>query len=62
MPAITKELKRINNMSSKDKLDWFCNLKPILEHNYELLKSKSSNSPSEYLKIIEEYIEGRKDV
>ncbi len=62
MEAITKELFRINSMSSSDKLMWYRQLEPILQFNYELLKTRSSKNSSNYLKIIEEYTEGRKDV
>ena len=57
MEAITKEITRINRMSLTDKVEWFHNLKPILDYNYKLLKSRSSRSPSLYLNTITEYID-----
>ena len=57
MEAITKEITRINRMSLTDKVEWFHNLKPILDYNYKLLKSRSSRSPSSYLNTITEYID-----
>jgi len=56
MAAITKEIARINNMSPEDKLNWFNGVKHILDHNYELLKSRSSKTSSTYLKVIEDHI------
>jgi len=56
MAAITKEIARINNMSPEDKLNWFIGVKHILDHNYELLKSRSSKTSSTYLKVIEDHI------
>lgn len=56
MAAITKEISRINSMSSKDKLTWFNNIKHILDHNYEHLKSRSSKNSSIYLKVIEDHV------
>lgn len=60
MTAITKELSRINSMSTSDKLEWFRNIKPILDYNYNVLKSRSSKNSSTYLKIIEDYVDRRK--
>lgn len=57
MEAIIKELIRINNMSSAEKLDWLQNMKPILEHNYNLLKSRSSKYYSDHLQVIEDYVD-----
>ena len=59
MSAITKEISRINSMSAKDKLTWFNNIKHILEHNYEHLKSRSSKNSSIYLKVIEDHVTKR---
>lgn len=56
MEAIIKELMRINSMSSYDKLVWYKELKPILEHNYNVLKTRSSKNPLIYLKVIEDHI------
>lgn len=56
MAAITKEISRINNMSSKDKLNWFNSIKPILDYNYELLKTRTSKNSSIYLKDIEDHV------
>ena len=56
LAAITKEISRINNMKRVDKLEWYRNLKHILDFNYNLLKSRSSKSNSKYLQKIENYV------
>ena len=57
MEAITKEISRITHMSFNDKIEWLHNIKPILDHNYKLFKSRSSRSSSTYLNTITEYID-----
>lgn len=50
--AITKELIRINNFKPDEKLDWYKNLKNILEHNYNILHINSRKKiPSAFVGV-----------
>ena len=51
MQAVTDAIKQINRIENK--IEWYNNMKPILEHNKKLLMSRESWSNPAYIKLID---------
>jgi hypothetical protein len=57
MQAITKELVRLNAMSDQERLEWFKNLEPIIKHNFDTLKTRTSNYVKDMIETIKAHLE-----
>jgi hypothetical protein len=59
MTAIVESLKKIQQIPAEQKLDWFCGMQEILEHNYQVLKNNSVNTISASILTIDSYFKGK---
>ena len=57
LDAIIKSIQKINAMSQDEKLKWFAQMKPILEHNYKVMKQNSLVNAPQPMITIKEYFE-----
>jgi hypothetical protein len=57
LDAIINSIKKINAMSSVEKLEWFKNMKSILEYNYKVMEHNSLDSAPQPMLTIKEYFE-----
>jgi hypothetical protein len=57
LDAIIKSIQKINAMSQDEKLKWFEKMKPILEHNYKVMKKNSLVNAPQPMITIKEYFE-----
>jgi hypothetical protein len=55
LDAVVKALESIYKMSPDEKLQWFNNLKPILDHNFKMLVSSNDRAPITTL-MIDQYL------
>jgi hypothetical protein len=58
-PAITDAIKKINNLSNNERLEWFKGMRDILEHNLSILKKNSENQTLEVFKLINAHYKGK---
>lgn len=54
-PAIANAIKKINDLTDEERIEWLKGMKDILEHNAETLKKNSNKHSSETFKIINKH-------
>jgi hypothetical protein len=57
LDAIIKSIKKINALSTDEKLEWFNGMKNIFEHNYNVMKRNSLTNAPQPMLTIKEYFE-----
>ena len=55
MDAVVKEITRLNNMATDDRLPWLAGIRDILTHNYQILSNRSTDDTPIYSNVISEY-------
>jgi hypothetical protein len=54
LDAIVDSIRKITEIPLEDRIDWFCSMKDILNHNFEKLKENTLDlAPASYVKLIE---------
>lgn len=56
MRAVTNELVRLSEMTSEERLEWYKNVQPILEHNFNVLKERGQNYAGDFVDAITKHI------
>lgn len=56
MRAVTNELVRLSKMSDQERLQWFKNISPILEHNANILKKRGNTYAEAFVDAVVKHI------
>ena len=57
MEAITTEMIKLNQMSDKERLEWFTSLEPIVKYNFDILRQRSLDYVKDMIAILKEHVE-----
>jgi len=56
MEFITKEMKRLNNMTLDERINWYKNLEPILKHNFIVIRNRAISYVLDTIKILKNHM------